>query len=242
MDDEEEEDEEETFRKNQNLHICILIAIAVLLLIVVIVLAIVLINKDEDQDEKGAGEIGDSICRLRNDTDQSTHTAVMVKCERIRSGRRDKRCRVHQFTIVTVGEDDKCGLRFLLVGGGGGSNSEAGAGSGFLTYVDEQTNAKKGAKLYVKAGEQQRHSFLLLGEVHYEAREGEDASDSSTDGGNGFSGGGKAGGFDGGSNGADGGGDGGGRGEGYNATVSDLDTFEFETWLIEPGRGGFANQ
>ena len=142
-----------------------------------------------------------------------------------------------------MGEDDKCGLRFLLVGGGGGSSfTEAGAGSGFLTYVDEQDNVERGAKLYVKAGEQQRHSFLLIGEVHYEAREGEDATNRSTDGGNGFSGGGKAGGFEGGRNGADGGGDGGGRGEGYNVSTSDIDTFEFETWLIEPGRGGFANQ
>ena len=232
--------------------ICLIVSVVLglIFLIIVIALSLTMLNQD-DEDEVVEHPVpvdkrDKTKCRLENGTDGSLHRSFMIKCERNRETEfDDSRCRNH--TIFVKHADEKsCKVRFLLVGGGGGSRSEAGGGSGYLEYVDE-VDVEHNTPLYVKAGEQRRHSILQIGpkvqgedpdKVH-DAKPGFDAAAGDLRGGNGYCGGGGAGGFIGGYDGGDG--DGiddssrgwglGGEGDGTKV----ISEFNFKTWKVNPG-------
>ena len=234
--------------------ICLIVSVVLglIFLIIVIALSLTMLNQD-DEDEVVEHPVpvdkrDKTKCRMENGTDGSLHRSFMIKCERNRETEfDDSRCRNH--TIFVKHADEKnCKVRFLLVGGGGGSRSEAGGGSGYLVF--KEVDVEHNTPLYVKAGEQRRHSILQIGpkvqgddpdEVH-DADPGFDAAAGSTRGGNGYCGGGGAGPFRGGYNGGDGeGNDDSLRGEGLGGEGDGTKVLEenilkrFKTWKVDPG-------
>ena len=137
----------------------------------------------------------------------------------------------HSTNEITVDGFGKCGLRFLVVGGGGDENDAiGGAGSGYLQYGSVEVDP--GTTINAKVGQSKQSSVLTFstGEtITAEAGEGGVGSR----GGNGYSGGGQEGPYNSGTDGGDGEGSYGGSGTG-----EDISAYTFSAWTLTPGAGG----
>ena len=133
----------------------------------------------------------------------------------------------------------KCGLKFLVVGGGGDENeANGGAGSGYLHYGSVEVVS--GTSIDAKVGQSKQSSVLTFstGET-ITAEAGESGAGSR--GGNGYCGGGSEGGNKGGNGGTDGG-DGDGGSYGGSGTGEDISAYTFSAWTLSPGAGGRDNE
>ena len=139
----------------------------------------------------------------------------------------------HSTNEITVDGFGKCGLRFLVVGGGGDENhATGGAGSGYLQYGSVEVDP--GTMINAKVGQSKQSSVLTFstGEtITAEAGEGGVGSR----GGNGYSGGGQEGPYNSGTDGGDGEGSYGGSGTG-----EDISAYTFSAWTLTPGAGGIS--